>query len=67
MEIVVGRVIDMAFQILGGRGYKTPAERFYREIRVNRIWEGTSEIQRPSLAVRCASAAWKSMRAGSEP
>jgi len=43
-----GRVIDRAVQIHGGRGYmrEQPVERLYREIRVDRIWEGTSEIQR---------------------
>jgi len=35
-------------QAFGGRGYmlENPAARFYRELRVDRIWEGTSEIQR---------------------
>jgi alkylation response protein AidB-like acyl-CoA dehydrogenase len=43
-----GRVIDSAVQIHGGRGYmrEEPVERMYRELRVDRIWEGTSEIQR---------------------
>ncbi|HEY6568175.1 MAG TPA: acyl-CoA dehydrogenase, partial [Actinomycetota bacterium] len=43
-----GRVIDKAVQIFGGRGYMRdqPVERLYRELRVDRIWEGTSEIQR---------------------
>ncbi|HZD80365.1 MAG TPA: acyl-CoA dehydrogenase family protein [Actinomycetota bacterium] len=43
-----GRVVDRAVQIHGGRGYmrEQPVERLYREIRVDRIWEGTSEIQR---------------------
>jgi alkylation response protein AidB-like acyl-CoA dehydrogenase len=43
-----GKVIDMALQVLGGRGYmrENPVERLYRDIRVDRIWEGTSEIQR---------------------
>ena len=45
---VAGQVIDKALQILGGRGYMraNPVERLYRDIRVDRIWEGTSEIQR---------------------
>ncbi|HXF72029.1 MAG TPA: acyl-CoA dehydrogenase [Actinomycetota bacterium] len=43
-----GRVVDRAVQVHGGRGYmrEQPVERLYREIRVDRIWEGTSEIQR---------------------
>ena len=43
-----GRVIDRALQIHGGRGYmrEQPVERLWRELRVDRIWEGTSEIQR---------------------
>jgi acyl-CoA dehydrogenase len=43
-----GRIIDKAVQIHGGRGYmrEQPVERLYRELRVDRIWEGTSEIQR---------------------
>jgi butyryl-CoA dehydrogenase len=43
-----GRVVDRAVQILGGRGYmrENPCERLYRDLRVDRIWEGTSEIQR---------------------
>jgi acyl-CoA dehydrogenase len=47
-----GRVIDRAVQILGGRGYmrENPCERLYRDIRVDRIWEGTSEIQRLIIA-----------------
>jgi acyl-CoA dehydrogenase len=45
---VAGRVVDKAVQILAGRGYmrENPVERLYRDIRVDRIWEGTSEIQR---------------------
>jgi len=43
-----GRIVDKAVQIHGGRGYmrEEPVERLYRELRVDRIWEGTSEIQR---------------------
>jgi acyl-CoA dehydrogenase len=45
---MAGRVADRAVQILGGRGYnvESPAARHFRELRVDRIWEGTSEIQR---------------------
>ncbi|MFF7714671.1 acyl-CoA dehydrogenase family protein [Streptomyces sp. NPDC007988] len=47
-----GRVIDRCVQIFGGRGYDRsyPVERLYRELRVDRIWEGTSEIQRLIVA-----------------
>jgi acyl-CoA dehydrogenase len=43
-----GRCADRAVQAFGGRGYmrSNVAERFLRELRVDRIWEGTSEIQR---------------------
>ncbi|GAA1012757.1 butyryl-CoA dehydrogenase [Acrocarpospora pleiomorpha] len=42
------RCADRAVQTFGGRGYirTNVAERFLRELRVDRIWEGTSEIQR---------------------
>src|SRR5215208_6308246 len=46
------RCADRCLQIFGGRGYirTNVAERFYRELRVDRIWEGTSEIQRLIVA-----------------
>jgi acyl-CoA dehydrogenase len=46
------RIADRALQIFGGRGYmrENAAERFYRELRVDRIWEGSSEIQRLIIA-----------------
>ena len=49
---MANRVADRAVQIFGGRGYmrENVAERFYRELRVDRIWEGTSEIQRMIVA-----------------
>jgi acyl-CoA dehydrogenase len=49
---MAGRVADRAVQVFGGRGYmrENVAERFYRELRVERIWEGTSEIQRAIIA-----------------
>ena len=47
-----GRCADRAVQIFGGRGYmrSNVAERFHRELRVDRIWEGTSEVQRLIIA-----------------
>ena len=47
-----GRCADRAVQIFGGRGYlrSNVAERFLRELRVDRIWEGTSEVQRVIIA-----------------
>lgn len=49
---MASRVADRTVQILGGRGYmiESPAERHFRELRVDRIWEGTSEIQRLIVA-----------------
>jgi acyl-CoA dehydrogenase len=45
---LAGRAADRAVQIFGGRGYmrENVAERMYRELRVERIWEGASELQR---------------------
>jgi acyl-CoA dehydrogenase len=47
-----GRCADRAVQTFGGRGYmrSNVAERFQRELRVDRIWEGTSEVQRLIIA-----------------
>ncbi len=49
---MAGRVADRAVQIFGGRGYmrENVAERMYRELRVERIWEGASELQRLIVA-----------------
>lgn len=49
---MAGRVADRAVQVFGGRGYmrENVAERMFRELRVERIWEGTSEIQRLIVA-----------------
>ena len=46
------RIADRTLQVFGGRGYMTenPVERHFRELRVDRIWEGTSEIQRVIIA-----------------
>ncbi len=47
-----GRAADAALQIHGGYGYckEYPVERYYRDVRVTRIYEGTSEIQRLVVA-----------------
>jgi len=47
-----GRVCDIALQVHGGYGYTRdfPVERAYRDVRVTRIYEGTSEIQRIVIA-----------------
>jgi acyl-CoA dehydrogenase len=49
---VAFRCADRVVQVFGGRGYMrdNAAERFFRELRVDRIWEGTSEIQRLIVA-----------------
>ena len=46
------RIVDKAMQIHGGLGYMAdyPIERFYRDARINRIFEGTNEIQRMVIA-----------------
>ncbi|MBF9049253.1 acyl-CoA dehydrogenase [Roseobacter sp. HKCCD9010] len=49
---MVGRVADRAVQIHGGAGYMAayPVERFYRDVRLLRIYEGTSQIQQLIIA-----------------
>ncbi len=49
---MVGRVADRAVQIFGGAGYMAeyPVERFYRDVRLARIYEGTSQIQQLVIA-----------------
>jgi acyl-CoA dehydrogenase len=51
---MAGRVADRAVQVFGGRGYmrENVAERLFRELRVERIWEGTSEVQRTIIAAQ---------------
>ena len=49
---MVGRVADRAVQIHGGAGYMSEyaVERFYRDVRLFRIYEGTSQIQQLVIA-----------------
>jgi alkylation response protein AidB-like acyl-CoA dehydrogenase len=49
---MANRVADRCLQLWGGRGYRrdNAVERFYREVRVDRIWEGSSEVQRMVIA-----------------
>jgi acyl-CoA dehydrogenase len=49
---MVNRVVDSALQIHGGMGYmkESPIERIYRDMRLYRIFEGTSEVQRMVIA-----------------
>jgi acyl-CoA dehydrogenase len=49
---MLARVTDHAVQIFGGMGLMDdlPIERFWRDARVERIWDGTSEIQRHIIA-----------------
>jgi acyl-CoA dehydrogenase len=48
----VGRVVDRAVQVFGGLGYckDLPIERYYRDARIARIYDGTSEIHRTVIA-----------------
>lgn len=48
----VGKIADRAVQIFGGAGYMSDykVERFYRDVRLLRIYEGTSQIQQISIA-----------------
>ncbi len=49
---MAGRVADRAVQIHGGSGYMAefPVERFYRDVRLLRLYEGTSQIQQLVIA-----------------
>ena len=49
---MLGRVVDRAVQIYGGAGYcrDLPIERYYRDARISRIYDGTSEVHRIVMA-----------------
>lgn len=49
---MVGRIADRAVQIFGGSGYVSDycVERFYRDVRLFRLYEGTSQIQQLIIA-----------------
>ncbi|MBT6095004.1 MAG: acyl-CoA dehydrogenase [Rhodospirillaceae bacterium] len=49
---MLGRVVDRAVQVFGGSGYAKglPIERYYRDARIYRIFDGTSEIHRSVIA-----------------
>ncbi len=59
----LGRVVDRAVQIFGGMGFckDLAIERYYRDARIYRIFDGTSEIHRTVIArgaLRRGAAAW---------
>ncbi|MGD1110055.1 MAG: acyl-CoA dehydrogenase family protein [Mycobacterium sp.] len=56
---MAGRVADLAVQIHGGSGYMrgVPVERIYRDVRLLRLYEGTSEIQRLIIGSNLVKAA----------
>jgi len=62
---MVGQVADLAVQIHGGTGYmrEVPVERIYREVRLLRLYEGTSEIQRLIIGSNLVKAAQRAARA----
>lgn len=57
---VYNRVADKAVQIHGGMGYAAefPVERFYRDARITKIYEGTSEIQKNIIAAQLKQEYW---------
>ena len=56
---MAGKVADLAVQIHGGSGYmrEVPVERIYRDVRLLRLYEGTSEIQRLIIGSNLVKAA----------
>ncbi len=60
---MAGKVADLAVQIHGGSGYmrEVPVERIYRDVRVLRLYEGTSEIQRLIIGSNLIKAAQRKL------
>jgi acyl-CoA dehydrogenase len=60
---MAGKVADLAVQIHGGSGYmrEVPVERIYRDVRVLRLYEGTSEIQRLIIGSNLVKAAQRKL------
>ena len=61
---MAGEVADLAVQVHGGAGYMrgVPVERIYREVRLLRLYEGTSEIQRLIVGSNLVKAAQRDAR-----
>ena len=61
---MAGKVADLAVQVHGGSGYmrEVPVERIYRDVRLLRLYEGTSEIQRLIIGSNLVKAAQKERR-----
>ncbi len=61
---MAGKVADLAVQVHGGAGYMrgVPVERIYREVRLLRLYEGTSEIQRLIVGANLVKTAQKALR-----
>ncbi|MGO9030493.1 MAG: acyl-CoA dehydrogenase family protein [Mycobacterium sp.] len=60
---MAGKVADLAVQIHGGSGYmrEVPVERIYRDVRLLRLYEGTSEIQRLIIGSNLVKAAQRKL------
>jgi acyl-CoA dehydrogenase len=63
---MAGRAADLGVQIHGGTGYmrEVPVERIYRDVRLLRLYEGTSEIQRLIIGGGLVNAAKKAAASG---
>ncbi|MGY4652421.1 acyl-CoA dehydrogenase family protein [Mycobacterium sp. URHB0021] len=61
---MAGKVADLAVQIHGGSGYmrEVPVERIYRDVRLLRLYEGTSEIQRLIIGSNLVKAAQREQK-----